>query len=380
MALLDIEGLVKRFPIPGSPADRAVLAVDRLDLSVEQGEFFTLLGPSGCGKTTTLRAIAGLERPDEGRIVLGGRVLSSAADRAWVPANRRGIGMVFQSYAIWPHMSVYSNVAFPLEEGHSARRLRAAEVRQRVERTLAVVRLDGLAGRRATQLSGGQQQRLALARALIMEPPLLLLDEPLSNLDAKLREEMRVEIKRLQRDVGVTAVYVTHDQEEALAISDTIAVMHDGRIEQLGSPDTIYRRPATRFVAGFVGAGNFLDAVVTGESHGLVELTTACGPLRAPAGPGRAPAAGESIVVLVRPEQVRIEHGSGDGSDADVRHARGVLWSGIVADRAFLGDRVDYVIQVGDRVLRVRGTPSVTLAIGDAVRLEVPAESCTIIA
>jgi iron(III) transport system ATP-binding protein len=373
--MLEVEQLVKRFPA-ARREDRVVVAVNGVDLRVAQGEFFTLLGPSGCGKTTTLRSIAGLERPDEGRIVLDGRILFSAADRAWVPANRRGIGMVFQSYAIWPHMDVFGNVAFPLEQGDRDRRPGRAALRERVERALAAVHLDHVAGRRATALSGGQQQRLALARALVMEPPLLLLDEPLSNLDARLREEMRLEIKRLQRDLGVTAVYVTHDQEEALAISDTIAVMRDGRVEQMGPPEDVYLRPASRFVAEFVGTGNIIDGTIERRLPDGVEVQTAGGTLRATA-EGTDLAPGAAVGILIRPEHVRIAPLS-DG--ADDRGDGGHGWAGEVAERAFLGDSIDYGARVGSQLIRIRSHPTVRLEVGAAVRLELPPEHCSILA
>jgi iron(III) transport system ATP-binding protein len=367
VALLEVERLVKRFPGTARTSDAPVVAVDGIGLEVAQGEFFTLLGPSGCGKTTTLRCIAGLERPDDGRIVLDGRVLSSGHDGTWVPANRRGIGMVFQSYAIWPHMDVFGNVAFPLQEGPGARPSRAV-VRERVERALATVQLDHLATRKATRLSGGQQQRLALARALVMEPPLLLLDEPLSNLDARLREEMRFEIKRLQNDLGITTLYVTHDQEEALAISDTIAVLHDGRVEQVGPPDVIYLRPASRFVAGFVGGGNFIEGTVEGTRPEGVSVRTASGPLQADGG-RRDVTAGSAVQVLVRPEHVRIATADGTGP-----------WTGRITDRAFLGDAIDYGAMVDERAIRVRSHPTVRLDVGTLVRLEFPPEHCSILA
>jgi iron(III) transport system ATP-binding protein len=236
MALLSVTDLVKTYPGARQEKHKRVLAVDHISLEVDEGELFTLLGPSGCGKTTTLRSSAGLEMPDKGTITVAGRVLFSSEKRVRVPANDRGLGMVFQSYAIWPHMNVFENVAFPLQVLPRSKRPGRSQVRERVERVLAVVKLDHLAARDATALSGGQQQRLALARALVMEPALLLLDEPLSNLDAKLREDMRFELKRLQRELGLTCVYVTHDQTEALAMSNQVAVMRDGKVEQVGRP------------------------------------------------------------------------------------------------------------------------------------------------
>ncbi len=254
MALLEVTDLVKTYPGARQERHNRVLAVDHVTLRVGEGELYTLLGPSGCGKTTTLRSIAGLETPDKGTISVAGRVLFSSEARTRVRANERGLGMVFQSYAIWPHMNVFDNVAFPLQVLRRGKRPRRQELRQRVERVLAVVKLDHLASRDATALS--------LARALVMEPPLLLLDEPLSNLDAKLREDMRFELKRLQRELGLTCVYVTHDQTEALAMSNQVAVMRDGKVEQVGKPRDIYEAPKTRFVADFIGTSNFIEGVV----------------------------------------------------------------------------------------------------------------------
>ena len=227
----------------------SVAAVAGVDLTVLEGEFFTLLGPSGSGKTTLLRLIAGFERPDQGRIELGGR------DVTTVPPNRRETNTVFQDYALFPHMTVAENIAYGLR----IKGLPPTERRERAERALRMVRLDGLGGRRPNQLSGGQRQRVALARAIVNEPEVLLLDEPLGALDLKLRQEMQLELKRIQREVGITFVYVTHDQEEALTMSDRIAVMAGGRIEQLGPPDEVYERPATEFVAGFIGISNLLE-------------------------------------------------------------------------------------------------------------------------
>src|SRR2546422_4589811 len=227
----------------------AVRAAQDVSFEVPPGKLFTLLGPSGCGKTTTLRSIAGLERPRAGEILVGGEIIYSSTKQVFVPPNRRGLGMVFQSYAIWPHMTVFENAAFPLQVGK--KRSPRKQIQERVMRVLKVVALEEMAERQATDLSGGQQQRLALARALVLEPPLLLLDEPLSNLDAKLREEMRFELKRLQRELGITGIYVTHDQVEALAMSNRVAVMRDGRIEQVGAPRAVYESPSSRFVADF---------------------------------------------------------------------------------------------------------------------------------
>src|SRR5258708_29657147 len=226
-----------------------VKAAQNVSFEVPEGKLFTLLGPSGCGKTTTLRSIAGLERPVSGDIEVDGRVVYSSAQGIFVAPNKRNFGMVFQSYAIWPHMNVFQNVAFPLE----VRKLPRKDIKDRVTRVLTAVQLDHLGDREATKLSGGQQQRLALARALVMDPQLLLLDEPLSNLDAKLRDAMRTELKRLQRELNLTTVYVTHDQTEALALSHEIAVMSEGRVMQVGTPRQIYEQPTDKFVAEFVG-------------------------------------------------------------------------------------------------------------------------------
>src|SRR4249919_1167072 len=239
--VLEFRDVVKRFG--------AVNAVDGVSFTIERGEFFTLLGPSGCGKSTTLRLVAGLEEPDNGEIFISGKPVAVAARGIFLPPEKRQLGMVFQSYAIWPHLSVFENIAFPLR----VRKESGDAVRQRVLQALDVVGLAGLAERGATQLSGGQQQRVALARALVYEPAILLLDEPLSNLDAKLREQMRVEIRALQKKLGLTILYVTHDQAEAMTLSDRIAVVNRGRFEQVGAPEEVYEKPATPFVAEFLG-------------------------------------------------------------------------------------------------------------------------------
>jgi ABC-type Fe3+/spermidine/putrescine transport system ATPase subunit len=254
-----------------------VVAVNSIGFDIAPGELVTLLGPSGCGKTTTLRAVAGLEAPSGGAIRLNGDTVYSARERRNVPAEKRGVSMVFQSYAIWPHMSVYDNVAYGLR----VRRLPQAEVRQNVQRVLDLVQMQDYADRPASKLSGGQQQRVAVARAIAFSPNVVLFDEPLSNLDAKLRAEMRVELRELQRRLDITSLYVTHDQEEALAISDRVIVMNGGRIEQIGTPEEIYNRPCSRFVADFVGSANLIEGMVRGsgpngtlvfETHGGVRI------------------------------------------------------------------------------------------------------------
>jgi iron(III) transport system ATP-binding protein len=369
--VLNVENLVKTFPGEKRDSDQRVQAVDGISFEVREGQLYTLLGPSGCGKTTTLRCIAGLESPDSGEIRIRGRVLFSSAKGVKLRANERGIGMVFQSYAIWPHMNVFENVAFPLKVIDRGKRPPKQQIRERVERVLRVVRLDHLAGRQATDLSGGQQQRLALARALVMEPPLLLLDEPLSNLDAKLREEMRFELKRLQREYDITAVYVTHDQVEALAMSSIIAVMNEGTIQQIGKPREIYEQPESRFVANFIGTSNFIEGVTESRSGDVYEVTTPEGTLRIESNADFA--AGASVVVAVRPEHLKIE--------PDTTHETGPnRWNGTVEVRAFLGESVDHVIAVGKLKLRARSNSSQSIPPGTEVGLTFPSDTCSLIA
>ena len=360
--MLSVRGLTKTFDSGG------VVAVDDVSFQVEPGTVFTLLGPSGCGKTTTLRCIAGLERPDAGEIVVDDRVLFSSVRGLDVRANQRRLGLVFQSYAVWPHMDVFKNVAFPLLVAPRRRRLSKRKIRDQVERVLAVVRLDHLADRRATDLSGGQQQRLALARALVMEPPLLLLDEPLSNLDARLREEMRLELKRLQAEVNVTSLYVTHDQVEALAMSDAIAVMRDGKLEQVGSPREIYAAPTSTFVADFLGAANLIEGVVRVVADGVYSVETAGGTLQAPSSMNIK--AGSHVTVVVRPEQVMIETGPA---------APNSRWPATVVTSAFLGDAFDYVVDVGGLELRARRNAAIPISPGTSVGIRIPVSACSLI-
>ncbi|MGC8782527.1 MAG: ABC transporter ATP-binding protein, partial [Anaerolineae bacterium] len=285
---LVLDRIVKKFVGRGGSAE--VTAVDGVSLSIERGEMVTLLGPSGCGKTTTLRLIAGFEFPTAGQIVLDGRPIND------LPPHKRDMSMVFQSYAIFPHLNVFENIAYGLNVQHRPQ----SEIKRRVAQVLELVELTGLENRAPNQLSGGQQQRVALARALVMEPKVLLMDEPLSNLDAKLREQMRTEIRRIQRRLGITSVYVTHDQTEAMTLSDRIVVMNQGRIEQIGRPTEVYRRPRTRFVADFIGRANFIEATVRGQENGTL-ITDALGAvLRAPA-PEGVLRPGDRVTLVVRP-------------------------------------------------------------------------------
>jgi iron(III) transport system ATP-binding protein len=353
-----VEGVSKRFG--------TVTAVDRVSLVVPDGRLIILLGPSGCGKTTTLRMIAGLEENDAGRITIGERVVSDPARGLMVAPERREIGMVFQSYAIWPHMTVFANVAYPLE----VRRRPAAEIRERVAGALRLMEMEALAGRPATALSGGQQQRVAIARALVFEPRVLLMDEPLSNLDAKLREQMRIDLRALQQKLGITTVYVTHDQEEAMVLADEIAVMHEGRLLQMASPEAIYTRPATRAIAAFFGAPNLLDASVR-EVH-----REAAGSLARVEGEGwegwcAAPvdlAAGDRVTVIVRPEAIQVTVGRAAG-----RQEPGIVWSGVVQQRLFRGARTVHVVMVGSHRLTVDAPPDRPIAAGAEVALRVAA-------
>jgi iron(III) transport system ATP-binding protein len=341
----------------------SVRAVEDLSLSAEEGGFLTLLGPSGCGKTTTLRMIAGLERNDAGRIEIGGRTMSSPGENRFVPPERRNIGMVFQSYAIWPHMSVFENVAYPLR----IRKRAAAEIRRRVGETLELLSMNGLSERSATALSGGQQQRVAIARALVFEPSILLMDEPLSNLDAQLREEMRVQLRDLQKRLGITTLYVTHDQEEAMVLADRIAVLHQGRLAQLGAPEEVYRRPASRSVAAFFGAPNLLAGRVTerySEDRGSLARIAGErweGFCVAPSGIR----VGEEVTAVVRPEAIEMTRGQPASSDG------GILWAGRIQEGFFRGSRRLFAVDAGGVTLHVDSPPDRTFAIGEAVFLRV---------
>ena len=367
--MLRVNNLVKTFDGERRRRSRGrtdgdrVFAVNDITFNVEDGSLFTLLGPSGCGKTTTLRSIAGLERPDSGTIEVGGRTLfagGAGGKTVNIPANERGLGMVFQSYAIWPHMSVFDNVAFPLQVKKRGSRPGKKEIAERVMRVLQTMELADYADRQATKLSGGQQQRLALARALVIEPPLLLLDEPLSNLDAKLRESLRYELKRLQRELGITSVYVTHDQVEALVLSTSIAVMKGGNVVQFGRPREIYENPNCRFVAEFIGTSNFIAGTVSQRENDRYVVDTADGQLVLDS--AASIPVGTDVVVSIRPEAVEVSTASRAGEVPNE-------WTGKVLTRAFLGEAVDHVVAVGRHEIRARGNPSVSIEQGTEVYL-----------
>jgi iron(III) transport system ATP-binding protein len=355
MAGIRIERVSKRFG--------ATTAVRALTLEVRDREFVTLLGPSGCGKTTLLRLIAGFGAPDEGEIRVGPATLSTPA--AVVPPERRGMGMVFQNYAIWPHKTVFQNVAFGLE----VRRVSRAETRARVGRVLELVNLAGLESRYPNQLSGGQQQRVALARSLVVEPQILLLDEPLSNLDAKLRERMRWELKELQRRTGITFVYVTHDQSEAMALSDRIAVMHAGEVMQYGAPREVYTRPANKTVADFMGLVNLIPARVLRAADGLVAIGGEHA-LALALPPGAVD--GQAVQVAIRPESLQaVPFAPGPTADDTV--------PGKVADATFLGNVIDCHVTLDDGTrVRIQVDPRETLAIGQRVAVRFDRDAATV--
>jgi ABC-type Fe3+/spermidine/putrescine transport system ATPase subunit len=334
--VLSLEGVTKRF------GAAAAAAVDHVSLSIRRGEVFTLLGPSGCGKTTTLRLVAGLEHPDAGEITLRDRLVASAPRRLFLAPNQRNLGMVFQSYAVWPHMTVFENVAYPLE----LRGMKRALVRDKVARVLDLVGLSGLESRPGTLLSGGQMQRLALCRALVYEPDLLLLDEPFSNLDAKLREQMRIEVKLLQRRLGITVLFVTHDQVEALSLSDRIAVMHRGRVEQVGSPRCLYEEPESAFVRDFLGQTVILRGRVGAVGSGAADVVVSLnGSLAGRTLVGRpAPSAilspGASAHVTIRPEDIEV-------CREDPAQPQANRLPGVIDTLSFVGDRYEARVALG---------------------------------
>ena len=351
----------------------SVTAVDSLDLEIREGEFFTLLGSSGCGKTTTLRLIGGLEKPDDGEVFVGGACLASKSRKIFVAPENRNMGMVFQSYALWPHMTVFENVAYPLK----LRWVRRAELQRRVGEALDLVGLSGLEDRAVTALSGGQQQRVALARALVFSPNVLLLDEPLSNLDAQLRDEMRHELKTLQRRLGITVVLVTHDQIEALSLSDRLGLMSHGRLEQLGTPEEVYHRPATPFVRDCLGKILALEGRVLHGADDLVEiaLTGSDGTRITVARDGdrcghRALAADQKIMLAIRPEQIEVIAHVPAGA-VNVISAR-------ITESQFLGDRHEYNVTFGTQTRNLILAAAQPFRVGQDVYLKLPGNMITL--
>jgi len=333
-----------------------VEALRGIDLEVAEKEFCVLLGPSGCGKTTTLRSVAGLERPDAGELEIAGSVVSAPGKGIYIPTEKRDIGMVFQSYAIWPHMNVFQNVSFPLIKGR--KKIPKERIAEKVHAALKLVQLDGLEDRPATDLSGGQQQRVAMARAMVTEPKILLMDEPLSNLDARLREQMRVELRKITRVAGVTTLYVTHDQAEALTLGDKVCVMHNGEIIQMAPPQEVYSKPADKFVAQFVGEMNFVKAEVGRDG----EIQSTLGSIRAAIPNGLS--VGSPVTLAVRPEHVKVTAlAAADGS--------GIV--GKITSRNYLGDAALLEVEVEGISLIAKLAGDSELLLGSSAAVEIPA-------
>jgi putative spermidine/putrescine transport system ATP-binding protein/spermidine/putrescine transport system ATP-binding protein len=349
MNAVELHRITRRF-------STAVVAVDKIDLTVPAGAFVTLLGPSGCGKTTTLRMIAGLETPDEGDVLIKGKRMND------VPIHRRNLGMVFQNYALFPHKTIFDNVAFGLKY----RNVGKEEIRRRVKQALDIVRLPGVEERFPAQLSGGQQQRIALARALVIEPDVLLLDEPLSALDANLREEMRVELKNIQRRIGVATVFVTHDQGEALAMSDLVVVMNKGHIEQMGAPTEVYEHPRSEFVASFLGNANFLPATVRQVAADGISVDLGAAGSLLVSDAGRVVTPGEAVKVVVRAEKIDIAAPGNGGLPATV------------ADVDYLGSMARYQMELpgGHRLLSLVSLKDRALELGQSVSLQIDPRHC----
>jgi iron(III) transport system ATP-binding protein len=359
MAFIEIQSLFKRF--------KDVVAINRIQLDVKQGEMLTLLGPSGCGKTTTLRCIAGLEKPEDGDIVIDGQPMLS---QGFVEPSKRGIGMVFQNYAVWPHMKVFNNIVYGLKLQKESKQ----SIEEKANKVLELVGLEGLQDRYPSQLSGGQQQRVALARALVTNPKVLLLDEPLSNLDAKLREELRFEIKSLVRRMGITSVYVTHDQAEAMVISDRIAVMNQGNVVQIGTPEEIYNQPSNKFVADFIGTMNFMPGEVVEvvpDSETVYVRTDFSEKVQCKMPGMTATTQGEKVYASIRPEEV-VVYGE---PPREMKN----LFKGTIAHKAYLGNFLFFFVHVDSTMIRVQVTHHLPQEEGEDLYLYLNPEKCMIL-
>ena len=363
--MLEIASIAKSFRI--GPAQ--VGALQGVDLKIEPGEFFILLGPSGCGKTTTLRAVAGLEQPDTGEISIDGTTVFSSVRRLFVPPEGRPIAMVFQSYAVWPHMDVYENIAFPLRRG--VRSLNKRDIDTRVRSVLDLLGMEDLLDRPVTTLSGGQQQRVALARALALQPKVLLMDEPLSNLDLKLQVRLRSQIKDLMKRLGMTTLYVTHNQDEALEMGDRIAIMDRGRIVQMGSPVEIYRSPRSEFAARFMGEMNLIEGEVLAVNGATARVRTALGDLHGMLPPGVEFRPSDSCLLGIRPEDVELKPNTGTLGDNQVE--------GLVSDVRFLGEGFAYECRVQATTLRAKAHRSQLLQRGASVRISLDPSYCIVV-
>jgi iron(III) transport system ATP-binding protein len=359
MAFIEIKNLFKRF--------KKVVAVNRIQLEVNEGEMLTLLGPSGCGKTTTLRCIAGLEKPEEGDIIIDGKPMLS---EGFVQPSKRGIGMVFQNYAVWPHMKVYNNIVYGLKLMKISRQ----KIQERAQQVLELVGLDGLEDRYPAQLSGGQQQRVALARALVSNPKVLLLDEPLSNLDAKLREELRFEIKSLVRRMGITSVYVTHDQAEAMVISDRIAVMDSGNVVQIGTAQEIYKKPANRFVADFIGTMNFMtgEVVEVLKDRDTVYVRTEFSEkMLCTTSDTTATIPGKKVYASIRPEDIEVFTDPPQNSEN--------VFKGTIVHKAYLGNFLYFFVRVNETMIRVQVAHHLPQEEGQELHLFLNPQKCMIL-
>ena len=356
-----IKGLSKDYFTEG----KRIKALANVDLTIPANQIFTLLGPSGCGKTTLLRCIVGLETPDSGEIAIGEEIVWSKEKNIFVPPEKRGLSMVFQTYAIWPHMTVFNNVAYPLQ----TRKEPKEDITRKVEKTLRFVQLEGLENRPATKLSGGQQQRVALARALIAEPKVILFDEPLSNLDAKLREETRKELRSFLTELKITAVYVTHDRIEALSLSDTIAVMKDGCIAEIGTPKKIYFNSDHRFVADFIGRANLIDGKVTALEDSYTIIDSSIGTIACLKNPDTLP--GNAVTLCIRPEFIKVMEG-------DTRDGRNIF-RGRVESLIFIGEAYEGEISIADTRLITRIEPTANVKEGDEIALSFDQDHCFVL-